>query len=122
MAVCDSLNPSHSHGPFSRVGVSINCSWAVKSAEWRPSSNMASTTGDEDANDAACSSGTAAWRVRATTSAVVRVSSGVVDLEVAETEVVEGMELLGATALDVAVAHVGVLGAVGGRHLPGYAG
>ncbi len=76
MAVCDSLNPSQSHGPFSRVGVSRYCSWAVNSAEWRPSWNTAFTVGSGDENVAGGVSGMAVWRVSATTSDGARVSPG----------------------------------------------
>ena len=46
----------------------------------------------------------------------------VVDLEVAKPQVVEGVELLHSSPLEIAVAHVGVLGPVGHRHLPGRTG
>ena len=121
MAVFDSLKPSQSQGPFSRVGVSMNCSWAVKSAECRPSSKSASIAGFDEAKVAACSSGTSA--VPGAGHDVVRqYLAGVVDLEVPEAEVVERMEFLDAATLDVRIAHVCVLGPVLGRNLPGGAG
>ena len=76
MAVSDSFAPSPSHGPFSRVGVSTNCSCIVNNAEWRPRSKTASTVLSEDVKVPPLSSGTASCRVRTTMFLVVRVSPG----------------------------------------------
>ena len=121
MAVWDSLNPSHSHGPFSRVGVSMNCSWAVKSAECRAELEHGVDGGAGRGERRGVLVGHRGVAGQGHDVARCERLARVVDLEVPEAEVVEGMELLGAAPLDVAVAHVGVLGAVRGRHLAGHA-
>ncbi len=76
MAVRDSLNPSYNHDPFSLVGVSMYCSWAVNRAEWAPSANSASTRGWSEVKLAGGSGGGAVCRARATMSAGASASPG----------------------------------------------
>ena len=118
MSVSDSLKPSRRNGPFSRVG---------RVDELLLGGELARVGGQRPhgverrvrrGNVAAGRVGHSTWRARATTSAAVEGLARVVDLEVAEAEVVEGLEGLVAGALDVRVAQVGGLGAAGGRHGP----
>src|SRR5450432_3661870 len=76
IVVTEELKPSQSHDPFSRVGVSMNCSCAVYNAEWLPRPKIALIVGLGDENVAACSSGTAVCLASATTSLGASVSPG----------------------------------------------
>ena len=116
MSVSDSLNPSRRNGPFSRVGVSMNCSWAVSSAERAARAQMASSVGSDEVEG-----GDRTGRELDVADLGHHVGgtehlARVVDLEVAEAQVVEGREGLGSGSFEVRVAQVGGLRAPGGRH------
>ncbi len=68
MTPSDSLAPSQTNGPFSRVGVSTNCSWLQYRHERAQSFQTALSVRFSEENVAVGTSGMAACRLRATTS------------------------------------------------------